>query len=161
MQQVGTYQRLVVKPISGALGAEVEGVDLGQLDALAFAEINRAFADHLVLFFRDQRLTQQQFESFGARFGQLSITYYVEPIEGSKYLQRLVREAFTGPLASPRAGRGGRLRLRRRRPLGGRLHRPRSPGSCPARRLRLPGGDRVHLPADGGRFRRGQTTVSD
>jgi taurine dioxygenase len=93
MQQVGTYQRLVVKPISGALGAEVEGVDLGQLDELAFTEIKRAFADHLVLFFRDQRLTQQQFESFGARFGQLSITYYVEPIEGSKYLQRLVRAA--------------------------------------------------------------------
>jgi taurine dioxygenase len=93
MQQVSTYERLVVKPISGALGAEVEGADLARLDETTFAEINRAFADHLVLFFRDQKLTQQQFEAFGARFGQLSITYYVDPIEGSTYLQRLVRPA--------------------------------------------------------------------
>jgi taurine dioxygenase len=93
MLQMSTYERLSVTPICGALGAEVHGVDLGRLDEASFAEIERAFADHLVLFFRDQNLTQQQFEAFGARFGQLSITYYVDPIEGSKFLQRLVRPA--------------------------------------------------------------------
>lgn len=93
MQQVGKYERLIVKPMGGALGAEVSGVDLGNLDAVTFAEISRAFADHLVLFFRDQQLTERQFEDFGSRFGQLSITYYVDPVPGSKFVHRLVRAA--------------------------------------------------------------------
>jgi alpha-ketoglutarate-dependent taurine dioxygenase len=93
MQQLGRYERLIVKPIAGALGAEVEGVDLARLDEPAFAEIGRAFNEHLVLFFRNQKLTEQQFEAFGARFGKLSITYYVDPIPGSKYVHRIERSA--------------------------------------------------------------------
>lgn len=93
MQQLGTRERLAIKPISGALGAEVEGVDLALLDEHTFADIQRAFAEHIVLFFRDQKLTEAQFEAFGARFGKLSITYYVDPVPGSKYVHRLVRPA--------------------------------------------------------------------
>jgi taurine dioxygenase len=93
MQQVGEYHRLVVKPVSGAIGAELEGVDLARLDDETFAEIRRAFSDHLALFFHDQSLTPGQYEAFGQRFGDLSITYYVDPIEGSQFVHRFVREA--------------------------------------------------------------------
>lgn len=93
MQAAGEYKKITVRPISGALGAEVEGADLGNLDDFTFAEIKRAFADHICLFFRDQTLSVQQFGAFGSRFGQLSITYYVGPVEGSKFVHKIVREA--------------------------------------------------------------------
>jgi taurine dioxygenase len=93
MQRAGEYQRITVKPVAGALGAEVEGADLGALDDQTFAEIQRAFADHLCLFFRDQRLDVASFGAFGERFGKLSITYYVAPVEGSSAVHKVVREA--------------------------------------------------------------------
>ena len=52
------YQYIGVKPITGAMGAEVFDVDLSaDLDAVTFVEIKRAFHSHLVLIFRDQKLT--------------------------------------------------------------------------------------------------------
>jgi taurine dioxygenase len=93
MQKVADYRRIVVKPISGALGAEVEGANLAALDDETFAEIQRAFADHLCLFFRGQELDVASFGAFGERFGELSITYYVDPVEGHHAVHRFVREA--------------------------------------------------------------------
>lgn len=66
------YQRIEVRPIAGALGAEIYGVDLSQaLDDQTFDEIHRAFLDHLVIFFRDQDLTPEQQIAFSQRFGPL------------------------------------------------------------------------------------------
>ncbi len=63
-------QTIEVKPISGALGAEIGGVDLSaEIDAARFAEIRQALLDHLVIFFRDQTLTPDQQVAFGRRFG--------------------------------------------------------------------------------------------
>ena len=93
MQQVGSYERIRVKPVGGYLGAEIEGVDLATVDDETFAEIRRAFADHSVIFFRNQDLTALEWESFGARFGELSITSYVPPLPGTTKVQHFVREA--------------------------------------------------------------------
>ncbi len=57
--------------MSGALGAEIAGVDLARVDDEIFAEIHRAFLDHLVLFFRDQALALDALVAFGARFGPI------------------------------------------------------------------------------------------
>jgi taurine dioxygenase len=60
-----------VHPIAGALGAEISGVDLAKhLDDETVAAIRRAWLEHLVVFFRDQELTPQQFLDFGRRFGE-------------------------------------------------------------------------------------------
>jgi taurine dioxygenase len=93
MQTVGTYSRIKVKPFGGYLGAEIEGADLANLDEDTFAEIRRAFADHLVIFFKGQEMTATQWESFGARFGELTITSYVPPLPGTTRVQHFVREA--------------------------------------------------------------------
>ena len=48
------YQSIEVRPIAGALGAEIFGVDLRRpvTDAV-FDEIHRAFLEYLVIFFRE------------------------------------------------------------------------------------------------------------
>lgn len=63
-----------VVPVSPALGAEVRGVDLSRpLDDAAFAAVRAAWHRHLVLLFRDQRLSDAQFVAFSRRFGVLDI----------------------------------------------------------------------------------------
>ncbi len=61
-----------VKRVSGALGAEVQGVSLR--DSLGsktlFAELRRLWLEHQVLFFRDQDLGPAQFMQFAEHFGE-------------------------------------------------------------------------------------------
>jgi taurine dioxygenase len=87
------YERLSVQPLAGALGAEIGGVDLARLDDAGFAELRRAFREHLVLFFRDQRLDAAALKSFTRRFGPLFRTPYVEPLEGEPDIVAVRKEA--------------------------------------------------------------------
>ena len=65
------YRHIEVRPISGALGAEIEGVDAARfLPDDIIAEIRRAFLDHLVIFLRNQKLTPQAQLAFARRFGE-------------------------------------------------------------------------------------------
>ena len=60
-----------IQPIAGALGAEIHGVDLSQdLPGETVAEIRKAFLEHLVVFFRGQKLTPQQQLAFARRLGE-------------------------------------------------------------------------------------------
>jgi taurine dioxygenase len=62
---------LDVRPIAGALGAEIGGVDLSRdLSEATVAEIRRAWLQHLVIFFRDQDLPPARFLAFARRFGE-------------------------------------------------------------------------------------------
>ena len=64
------YQRIGVEALSPALGAEVSGVDLSQpLDEESIAEIRHAFLTHLVIFFRDQSLSPEQYLRFARSMG--------------------------------------------------------------------------------------------
>ena len=60
-----------VTPTGAALGAEIRGVDLRSIDEAQFAAIHRAWVDHQVLLFRDQRLNDEQLIAFSRRFGTL------------------------------------------------------------------------------------------
>ena len=72
-----------VNPIAGALGAEVEGVDLGRpLGAETVAALRRALLDHLVLFFRDQELTPEALLAAARQFGTPVEYPFVKGIEG-------------------------------------------------------------------------------
>jgi taurine dioxygenase len=65
------YRHIEVRPIAGALGAEIRGVDIARpLEAEVAGEIRRAFLDHLVIFFRDQKLTPQAQLAFSKQFGE-------------------------------------------------------------------------------------------
>lgn len=65
------YRHIEVRPIAGALGAEIDGVEIERpLGDAVVAEIRQAFLDHLVIFFRNQKLTPQEQLTFAQRFGQ-------------------------------------------------------------------------------------------
>jgi alpha-ketoglutarate-dependent taurine dioxygenase len=65
------YRHIEVRPIAGALGAEIHGVEIGRpLEDDVVAEIRQAFLDHLVVFFRNQNLTPPQQLAFAQRFGE-------------------------------------------------------------------------------------------
>ena len=69
-----SYRRIEVDPLTPAIGAEINGVDLAQpLDEQTFDEIHDAWMKHLVIFFRDQDLTLDQHKAFGRYFGDLHI----------------------------------------------------------------------------------------
>lgn len=63
-----------IRPFSGAVGAEIIGLDLAKpVNAEDFARIHRAHLDHHVLVFRDQRISPEQQIAFSRRFGELQI----------------------------------------------------------------------------------------
>ena len=65
-------QSIVVRPIAGALGAEIEGVDLAKdLDEATVAAVRAAWLEHLVVFFHDQPLEPGAFLAFARRFGEV------------------------------------------------------------------------------------------
>ena len=74
---------LEVHPLAGAIGAEISGVDLrGEADDGTILAIRRAWLDHLVIFFRGQRLPPTRFLAFARRFGEPIEYPFVKGIEG-------------------------------------------------------------------------------
>ena len=62
-----------LRKCDAALGAEIV-FDLSQpIDERTFAEIERLFHDNIIVFFRDQRLSNEQHIAFSRRFGELEI----------------------------------------------------------------------------------------
>jgi taurine dioxygenase len=60
-----------VIPTGRALGAEVRGVDLKDLDEAAFARVMQAWHQHSVVLIRDQTLSDQELIAFSRRLGDL------------------------------------------------------------------------------------------
>jgi taurine dioxygenase len=60
-----------VRPLTKAIGAEIVGVDLRDLDDTAIAEIRSAWLEHSVVFFRDQTLTPKEQVALAERFGDV------------------------------------------------------------------------------------------
>jgi taurine dioxygenase len=76
-QSLSRYQRIAVEPLTPYIGAFVQGADLAELDGDTWREIELAFADRQVLFFRDQRMTAVSMEALGRRLGEL----FVQPAD--------------------------------------------------------------------------------
>ncbi len=64
--------RITVTPLAPALGADITGVDLhAAIDAETITDIRQAWADHLVLRFRGQALSDPQLLAFSRLLGPL------------------------------------------------------------------------------------------
>jgi taurine dioxygenase len=69
----GAGARIEIVLMGDALGAEVRGVDLAQVDAPTLDLIRAAWHEHIVLLFRNQTLTDDQLADFSRHFGDLDL----------------------------------------------------------------------------------------
>lgn len=85
--------KIEVRPLTGAIGAEIVGVDLsGEISNQQFDAIHQAWLDYLVIYFRNQNLTPQQHRDFAARFSALEAHPYVESIDEVPEIIAIVKE---------------------------------------------------------------------
>ncbi len=67
-------RKFEVKKVTPHCGAEVRGIDLSQpLDTDTIEALERALAEHCVLFFRDQELSPERLKRLGRYFGKLHL----------------------------------------------------------------------------------------
>ena len=87
------YQSIHIKPLAGALGAEVGCPALAGLqDAQVWQEIQRAFVEYCVLVFRDQTLEPGDLMQVGGRFGEPCFYPFVTGMDGYPYIFEIVKE---------------------------------------------------------------------
>ena len=82
-----SFDRIGVKPLAPTIGAEIEGVDLANLDEKTFAEVKQAWLAYKVVFFRDQQIDAQQQIAFGRRFGDLEEHPFLAATEHDKVVR--------------------------------------------------------------------------
>ncbi len=83
---------LTVRPLSGAIGAEISGVDLSQppADSLV-AEIRAAWLEHLVVFFRGQELGSAQLMALAQRFGEPMEYPFLKGLDGFPRITAVIK----------------------------------------------------------------------
>jgi alpha-ketoglutarate-dependent taurine dioxygenase len=83
-----------VRPLTGHIGAEIEGPDLSRpLDPDVVAEIQAALLKWKVVFFRDQPLTHEQHIAFASAFGQPTVGHAVYGfVEGHPQIYSVARD---------------------------------------------------------------------
>ena len=82
-----------IRPLAGACGAEVTGVDLCELDDAAFEQLEQAFLGHAVLAIRDQKLDAESQIAFARRFGEPEVHPIVEGEQDHPELSRVWKPA--------------------------------------------------------------------
>jgi taurine dioxygenase len=84
-----------IRPLIGALGAEILDIDLSApLGENVVSAVRAALWEHQVIVFRDQKLTLEQHKTFAQYFGRLHIHPYIaaQPLEGYPEILRVVKE---------------------------------------------------------------------
>jgi len=90
---MGEYATIEVRPLSSALGAEIEGVDLARGPSeTQLAEIRRAFGRHGAIFFRAQDLTPERHLAFAERWGPVNVNRFFKPVEGWPMIAEIRKE---------------------------------------------------------------------
>jgi len=80
-----------IKLLSGALGAEVNGIDLKDTSDKNFKIINDLLLDHKVIFFRNQLLTSEQHIALAEKFGPLETHAYVKGLDNYPEIVRIIK----------------------------------------------------------------------
>ena len=82
-----------VKLCSGALGAEIEGIDLRTINSNNFKLINDLLLEHKVIFFREQNMSPEEQINLAKLFGPVEEHAYVKGLEGYPEITRLIKDA--------------------------------------------------------------------
>lgn len=76
-----TVDLVQARPLAAALGAELSGLNLADLDEDGFEQLHAALLEHLVVFLPGQNLTPDQHRSLGHRFGEIEIHPYIPKLD--------------------------------------------------------------------------------
>lgn len=87
------YKNIEAIPLAAAMGAEIRGVQIGNIDDETFAEIEHALFRHKMIYFRDQSITHGDQEGFASRFGPFAEDAYTKGVEGHENVQPVIKEA--------------------------------------------------------------------
>jgi alpha-ketoglutarate-dependent taurine dioxygenase len=88
-----THKHILTRPMASAMGAEVTGVNLGDVSDGAFAEIEAALFHHKMLCFPGQNLSLDAQETLTAMFGSFAVDAFTPGVEGHDNVQHVVKEA--------------------------------------------------------------------
>ena len=80
-----------IKLLSGALGAEIKGIDLTDVSDENFKKINDLLLEHKVIFFRDQPITKDQQIALAEKFGPLETHAYVKGLDDYPEIVRIIK----------------------------------------------------------------------
>ena len=78
--------------LSGALGAEITGIDLKDSTTENWNKINNLLLEHKALFFRDQDISSEEQISLAKHFGPLEKHIYVKGREEYPEILRIIKE---------------------------------------------------------------------
>lgn len=87
-----TYQAIEVRKLTGGCGAEVLGVDVNALSNSQWTEVQRAFVEHGVIFFRDQNLTPEQHLAFARRWAPIDVNRFFKAVPGYPEIAEVRKE---------------------------------------------------------------------
>jgi taurine dioxygenase len=82
-----------VKLLSGALGAEIGGINLKDVSVKNFGVINNLLLEHKVLFFRNQNITSEEQIALAKCFGPLERHVYVKGRDKYPEIVRIIKGA--------------------------------------------------------------------
>jgi len=89
-----SMDRLEVRRSSGALGAEIDGVDLAApLDEATVGALRTALLEHIVIFFRDQSLSPHDLLALARRFGEVVEYPFVKGLPECPLVLPVIKEA--------------------------------------------------------------------
>ena len=80
-----------VKLLSGALGAEISGIDLKDSSKENYEIINNLLLEHKVIFFRNQSITEEEHISLAQNWGPLETHAYVKGLDKHPKIVRIIK----------------------------------------------------------------------
>ena len=90
------FGKIRVRPLAPSIGAEIEGIDLtAPIDDETFAELETAFVEYKVVFFRNQPITIEQQLEFARRFGELEDHPFLPSKDGFGEVIRFAKDEDT------------------------------------------------------------------
>ena len=81
-----------IKLLSGALGAEVSGLNLKDSSDQNFKIINSLLLEHKVIFFRNQKISTEEHKALAKKFGPLEKHAYVKGRENHPEIVRIIKD---------------------------------------------------------------------
>ncbi len=83
---------MIIAPESDPVGATVSDVDLRVLSDVDVARLASAWADHGVLFFRDQHLTPDDHITFAERFSDIDVNQFFQALDTHPEIAVVLKE---------------------------------------------------------------------